>query len=76
MKNEVKKKMMLHSRKSWHQSHAEEISLPNVNQIFSAMHSHGLRSFLYSASQLAGAGPNCADSATASRAPACSISLA
>jgi len=34
MKNEVKKKMMIDSRKLWHQSHAERISLTNVNHYF------------------------------------------
>jgi len=34
MKNEVKKKMMMDSRKLWHQSHDERISLANVNHYF------------------------------------------
>jgi hypothetical protein len=34
MKNEVKKKMMMDSRKLWHQSHDERISSTNVNHYF------------------------------------------
>jgi len=34
MKNEVKKKMIIDSRKSRHQSHDERISSTNVNYLF------------------------------------------
>jgi hypothetical protein len=34
MKNEVKKKMMIDRRKSWHQSHGERTSSAKVNKIF------------------------------------------
>jgi len=34
MKNEVKKKMMIDRRKSWHQSHGERTSWAKVNKIF------------------------------------------
>jgi len=37
MKNEVKKKMMIESRKMWHQSHDEGISSTNVNHFLQKM---------------------------------------
>jgi len=40
MKNEVKKKMTINSRKSWHQSHKERISATNVNHFFSIQRLH------------------------------------
>ena len=37
MKNEVKKKMMIESRKLWHESHDERIFVTKVNSNFSEM---------------------------------------
>jgi len=37
LKNEVKKKMTIDSRKSWHQSHPERKIMVKVNQIFSGL---------------------------------------